>query len=609
MLKKQKINSIKFIIETSIFISSFIFSYYLRSKTGFNLSGNLKLLLFVTVLSSIIVYSTKSYKKSWSYGGVLDFFYIGVNVIIFNLFYITFIFILYSRVPIKFVIINGSISSILFLMLRFAARVNVLINMRGQTGAKKVLIVGAGSAADGLIREIMKNKNMKYHIVGLIDDDKKKSKLIVHGKKVLGDRFDIPRVIDDHGVEEVIIAMPSANSKAVEEIYNLSNQINVDVKILPNYLDILETKSFVSQVRDVEVEDLLGRDVIDINNQLVSKNIEGKVVLITGGAGSIGSELSRQIAKYNPKLLINVDINENSLYFLELELKRKYINISLVSEICNIREKNKLEHLFDKYRPDYVFHAAAHKHVPLMEHNPEEAIKNNIFGTKNVVELANKYYVQRFVLVSTDKAVNPTNIMGATKRAAELIVEEYSKTSKTKFMAVRFGNVLGSNGSVIPIFKQLIKEKKNLTITHEEITRYFMTIPEASQLVIEAGISGNGGEVFILDMGEPVKIVDLAKNLIKLSGLTLGLDIDIEIVGLRPGEKLYEELLYDVKSAIKTDNKKIFIAKLKRENIELDFHLSNLNNAIQLNKFSCLKDLTKKFITTYKEPKHHNGSS
>ncbi|MCF2613308.1 UDP-N-acetylglucosamine 4,6-dehydratase family protein, partial [Fusobacterium perfoetens] len=356
-----------------------------------------------------------------------------------------------------------------------------------------------------------------------------------------------------------------------------------------------------NQIKDVSIEDLLGRDQVEINDGSIKDLIHNKVVFVTGGAGSIGSELARQIAKYEPQKLVTIDVNENDIYFLELELKRKYQNLDLVSEICNIREKEKLEFLFNKYRPNIVFHAAAHKHVPLMEHNPEEAIKNNIFGTRNVAECANEFGVDRMVLISTDKAVNPTNLMGASKRACELVIEHMNEISKgTKFMAVRFGNVLGSNGSVIPIFRKLIKEGKNLTLTHKDITRYFMTIPEAAQLVIEAGSIGNGGEIFILDMGKPIKIYDLAKNMIRLSNAKVGIDI----VGLRPGEKLYEELLYDTNNAIKTANKKIFITKIDKGNIEIDKYFDELKECTHNPDISKIKEIMKKVVVSYKEVKY-----
>uniref|UniRef100_A0A6A7GC51 Polysaccharide biosynthesis protein n=1 Tax=Hirondellea gigas TaxID=1518452 RepID=A0A6A7GC51_9CRUS len=506
------------------------------------------------------------------------------------------------------------IFEIIFLLLgRFTFKIrrtleSIQQRKKNKCNRKKVLIIGAGEAGESLLRESIKNPNFKLEIVGIVDDDPRKKNMVIYGKKVLGCRFDLPRLIDEYRIEEIIIAIPSMRSKEVKEIYKLIDTEKVAIKILPSYDEILEGSSFINQIRDVKVEDLLGRSIIGVNSRNIAGRIEGKVIFITGGAGSIGPELSRQIAKYNPKRLINIDLNENEIYFLELELKRKYKGLDIVSEIGNIREYGKMEYLFNKYNPDIVFHAAAHKHVPLMEHNPEEAIKNNIFGTKNIIDLSDIYGVERFILVSTDKAVNPTNIMGATKRTAELLVEEKNKSSKTKFMATRFGNVLGSSGSVIPLFKKLIEERKNITVTHPEITRYFMTIPEAASLVIEAGTMSNGGEVFILDMGEPIKIMDLAKNLIKLSGLILGEDIDIEITGLRPGEKLYEELLYDVDNAEKTDNKKIFIGKFHDEDeVNNLVYLEELKDILKVHEYGKLKEVLKKVVVTFKEPEEVNG--
>ena len=529
----------------------------------------------------------------------------GLDIVLINVCYFFYTIFVPATFPRHLLLGNLIIGLFLIFLPRFFLRILFLMGTKKNQEGKATLIVGAGTATDLLLREYSRNDKMNFRLIGLVDDNPKKKNAIMHNYRVLGDRYDIPDLIEKNGIELVVIAIPSASGKDIKEIYSLANLDGVEVKILPNFSELLETKSMSSQLRDVGVEDLLGRDVIEVNTKTINSYLEDKVVFITGGAGSIGSELSRQISKYNPEILVNIDVNESALYFLELELKREHPNVRIISEICNIREREKLEYLFDKYRPEIVYHAAAHKHVPLMEHNPEEAIKNNVFGSKNVLELADKYEVERFVLISTDKAVNPTNVMGATKRITELLLEKVNKKSKTKFMAVRFGNVLGSNGSVIPIFKDLIKAGKNLTVTHPDITRYFMTIPEASQLVLEAGGLGNGGEVFVLDMGEPVKIMDLAKNLIDLSGLTLGADIEIEITGLRPGEKLYEELLYDVKNAEKTENKKIFIAKLKDENIDTDCYLEKLQELVNKREFWKIKTVLKEFVTSYKEPEHH----
>lgn len=467
---------------------------------------------------------------------------------------------------------------------------------------KRTLIYGAGEAGVTLVRESKLNKSFGYNIIGFMDDDKKKQGIYINGVKVYGNLKNIKAYIRKLKIETLIIAIPSLDTKSIKSILKeVENIKKVEIKILPLIEKSLSEEPLSTHIRDVKIEDLLGREQVVINDGSIKGLIEGKTIFVTGGAGSIGSELARQIAKYNPKKLVTLDVNENDIYFLELELKRKYPDLDLVSEICNIREKEKLEFLFEKYRPNVVFHTAAHKHVPLMEHNPEEAIKNNIFGTKKVAECADKYGVERMVLISTDKAVNPTNLMGASKRACELVIEHMNKVSKnTKFMAVRFGNVLGSNGSVIPIFKKLIEEGKNLTLTHKDITRYFMTIPEAAQLVIEAGAIGKGGEIFILDMGEPVKIYDLAKSMIRLSNANVGIDI----IGLRPGEKLYEELLYDVNSAIKTENKKIFITKIEDGAVDITKYFDRLEECTHRPNIEEIKKVMKELVVSYKEVKY-----
>lgn len=468
---------------------------------------------------------------------------------------------------------------------------------------KNLLIIGAGSSGEILSKEIIKRNGNRYSIIGFLDNDPLKKGEIISGYKVFGSHDNVEEYIEKYDIEEVIIAITSIDHKELEKLFKRIKKCNVDVRILPSFEELLLDEPFTKQLREVKVEDLLGREISKELSIEAASYIKNKVIFITGAAGSIGSELCRQIVRYNPQKMILLDVNENDLYLLELFLERHY-SVNIESEICNIRELNKLEFLFDLYKPNLVFHAAAHKHVPLMEKNIEEAVKNNVFGTNNLLKLSDKYCVERFVLISTDKAVNPTNIMGATKRLAELLLERRNKGSKTKFMAVRFGNVLGSNGSVIPIFRSLIKEGKNLTVTHEEITRYFMTIPEAANLVLEAGSIGDGGEVFVLDMGNPVKIIDLAKKMIELSGLELGKDIEIEVTGLRPGEKLYEELLYDINCCEKTSSKKIFIAKLKKEEPDLLKGLIDLellcNNFDRTNLRKKLKEL----VPTYKEVKY-----
>lgn len=544
--------------------------------------------------------------KSWSFTNSVDVLNIIGNNLLAFLGSATF-FALTKHSFARTVIVMTFIFSVLFqLFFRFIFRLNKSYRGIFHSKIKKspVLIYGAGEGGVALIRESIINSNFPYKIVGLLDDDKRKHSTYINGIKVLGDFNHLPLLLEENNIESIIIAIPTVKRDKIKEIvHEVKRHGDINIKILPGINELLLEGELSNQIRDVNIEDLLGREQIQINGDNIRELIENKTIFVTGGAGSIGSELSRQIAKYKPKKLINIDVNENAIYFLELELKSNFHDLEIVSEICNIREKDKVELLFSKYRPNIVFHAAAHKHVPLMEHNPEEAIKNNIFGTKNVVDSADKYDVERFVLISTDKAVNPTNVMGATKRGCELVVEHKNKVSKTKYMAVRFGNVLGSNGSVIPIFKNLIGQGKNLTLTHPDITRYFMTIPEAAQLVIEAGTIGEGGEVFILDMGEPVKIMELAKTMIKLSNA----DVGIDIVGLRPGEKLYEELLYDVNAAEKTSNKKIFITKIDEGEVNLEEHLMALGEAVKIPIKEELKELMKRFIISYHEPSHHKN--
>lgn len=466
---------------------------------------------------------------------------------------------------------------------------------------KNLLIIGAGGAGKHLLNEILKKNNkLNYNIIGFLDADKQKHGTIIEGYKVLDHHEVVLSYINKYKIDEVIVATTAINHKELNKLYKQVKKANVDFRVLPSFEELLLNEPFTKQLRDIKVDDLLGREPICINSKNIKQYIQDKVVLVTGAAGSIGSELCRQIVKYEPSKLVLLDINENDLYFLDLFLHRHYeINTGL--EICNIREEDKLDFLFNKYQPDIVFHAAAYKHVPLMEKNIEEAIKNNVFGTENLVMKSDKYNVDKFVLISTDKAVNPTNVMGATKRLAELIIERYNKRSETKFTAVRFGNVLGSSGSVVPLFKSLLKEGRDLTVTHEEVTRYFMTIPEAAQLVLEAGYIAAGGEVFVLDMGEPIKIIDLAKKMIELSGLVLGEEVNINITGLRPGEKLYEELLYDVNSCQKTENEKIYIAKIKEESINIELSLKELRKSTRIFDIEKMKLKLKEFVPTYKE--------
>ena len=601
----NKRNLAKFLIDSISVIVGIIIAFIL--KFSFNWYEYLRKEYVITYLGIFLVgyVYKKVSEKSWSYTNILDV----LNILILNIgTAIVFLFFMYINkehiFPVTTLLIILILSVSMQLLGRYVFRLKRYYGRphKNIKDIKRTLIYGAGEAGAILAREYMTNPLFPYEIIGFIDDDKKKIGSEIYNIKVLGNKESLEIIIKNEKIEELLLALPSIHSSEIGRIVEKIQKFEeINIKTVPSISEILEGESLASQIRDVRIEDLLGRDEIVINDGSIRELIEEKTIFVTGGAGSIGSELARQIAKYNPKKLVTLDVNENDIYFLELELKRKYPNLDLISEICNIREKEKLEFLFEKYKPNIVFHAAAHKHVPLMEHNPEEAIKNNIFGTKKVAECADKYGVERMVLISTDKAVNPTNLMGASKRACELVIEHMNKISKTKFMAVRFGNVLGSNGSVIPIFRKLISEGKNLTVTHRDITRYFMTIPEAAQLVIEAGTIGKGGEIFILDMGKPVKIYDLAKSMIRLSNAKVGIDI----VGLRPGEKLYEELLYDVNSAIKTENKKIFITKIEDGSVDITKYFDKLEQCIKNPNIEEIKKVMKELVVSYKEVKYN----
>lgn len=582
-------------------------SFYLRLGNDWVEYIKSTYFVVVSLFGVVVLFFSDIYNKMWKYVNISDLEEIVKTAILINFLMVIYVYFFQVRFPRSIVILNGLLDVFFLGGIRYFFHLSHFYSPDVENkNSKRVLIIGAGDAAEMVIREMQKHPELEKEVVGLIDDDPNKVDLELHGKKVLGNRYDIPAIIKNYGIDEVLIAIPSANGKDIRDIYELSKRNGVKVQTLPGIYEILNGRIKLNQIREVRIEDLLGRDPVDLNVERISAYLKGKVVMVTGGGGSIGAELCRQIACFEPRILIIFDIYENNLYFLELELKNKYPNIKVAPIIGSIRDLDKLKYVYARYRPEVVFHAAAHKHVPLMEMNPEEAVKNNIFGTKNVAEVADEYGVDRFVLVSTDKAVNPTNIMGASKRVAEMIIEALNKESKTKYMAVRFGNVLGSEGSVIPLFQKQIANGGPVTVTHPDVTRYFMTIPEASQLVIQAGALGKGGEVFVLDMGEPVKIIDLAKDLIKLSGLKLNEDIDIEIIGLRPGEKLFEELLNDNEDNIATEHERIFITKLNSmDSVILKKYLEQLEEAIKENNTISLINNLIALIGTY-QPKRKN---
>lgn len=448
---------------------------------------------------------------------------------------------------------------------RFTYRIIAYFRQKQQglikEGKTNTMIVGAGEAGNTLLKELQNSKFVEQNVCCLVDDDPGKIGKYLRGVLVAGNRKDICRLAEEYHIDEIMIAIPSASHAEIQELLDICSQTSCKLKVLPGIYQLVNGEVSVSKLRNVEIEDLLGREPIDTQVESIMGYVSGKVVLVTGGGGSIGSELCRQIARHEPKQLIIFDIYENNAYDIQQELKRDYPELNLVVLIGSVRNTHRINGVFEKYRPQIVYHAAAHKHVPLMEDSPNEAIKNNVMGTYKTAQAADKYGVSRFVLISTDKAVNPTNIMGASKRLCEMVIQMMNNRSKTEFVAVRFGNVLGSNGSVIPLFKKQIEEGGPVTVTHPDIIRYFMTIPEAVSLVLQAGARAKGGEIFVLDMGKPVKILDLALNLIRLSGLKPYEDIDIVFTGLRPGEKLYEELLMDEEGLQSTDNELIHIGK------------------------------------------------
>ena len=448
---------------------------------------------------------------------------------------------------------------------RFTYRIIAYFRQKQQglikEGKTNTMIVGAGEAGNTLLKELQNSKFVEQNVCCLVDDDPGKIGKYLRGVLVAGNRKDICRLAEEYHIDEIMIAIPSASHAEIQELLDICSQTSCKLKVLPGIYQLVNGEVSVSKLRNVEIEDLLGREPIDTQVESIMGYVSGKVVLVTGGGGSIGSELCRQIARHEPKQLVIFDIYENNAYDIQQELKRDYPELNLVVLIGSVRNTHRINGVFEKYHPQIVYHAAAHKHVPLMEDSPNEAIKNNVMGTYKTAQAADKYGVSRFVLISTDKAVNPTNIMGASKRLCEMVIQMMNNRSKTEFVAVRFGNVLGSNGSVIPLFKKQIEEGGPVTVTHPDIIRYFMTIPEAVSLVLQAGARAKGGEIFVLDMGKPVKILDLALNLIRLSGLKPYEDIDIVFTGLRPGEKLYEELLMDEEGLQSTDNKLIHIGK------------------------------------------------
>ena len=599
-------------IDVCCVLITFLLSFRLTiSENNLILNSILLPVAVCMTFHAIVFIKTGCYSSLWRYAGAEEL----ISIVVASISYAIPCMIVHRLIGYNYPILFYIVNVILIIALTGGVRLSYRTGRRLtkisyiEDNISRVLLIGGGAAGNIVINEIKVNPQMKKRVVGILDDDLNKVGRKIHNIKILGTTDEVKRIVEENNIDEIIIAMANVSKEEKRVIIEKCQQTKCKLKTLPGIYEIIDGKVDIKKIRDVEIDDLLGREPIKTNLSEISNYIEEKVILVTGGGGSIGSELCRQIASFNPKHLIIVDNYENNAYAIQQELIRKYgkeLNLSTI--IASIREEVRMEEIFKEYRPEVVFHAAAHKHVPLMEKSPSEAIKNNIFGTYKVASLADKYKVRRFVLISTDKAVNPTNIMGATKRAAEMIIQTLNERSSTEYVAVRFGNVLGSNGSVIPLFKKQIEEGGPVTITHPDIIRYFMTIPEAVGLVIQAGAMAKGGEIFILDMGEPVKILDLANNLIRLSGFEPGVDIKIKYTGLRPGEKLYEELLMSEEGITKTDNKKIFIGKPVDFSIDrVEKHLDVLKNIVDREDVELIDSVMREFVTTYIRPEDANG--
>lgn len=556
-----------------------------------------------TFCSICIFAAYRMYSTLWSFASIMDFFNVVKAVLISSVFQFIGIHMLAWPIPRSFIVLYIGWLGIAAVFPRMMIRI-----LRGgrriplQTIGKQaipVMLIGAGEAGSIILQEFKNSKFVEKEIVCVIDDDPKKWGTFIHGVPVVGGRRKITQSVVRFGIQEIVLAIPTLKPHERKNIINICQQTGCKMSTLPGIYQLINCDVKVSVLRDVQIEDLLGREAVRTDLESIMSYVKDQKVMVTGGGGSIGSELCRQIADDQPKQLIIIDNYENAAYELQMELGRKHPELDVIVLIVSVQNRRKIREIFEQYKPDLVFHAAAHKHVPLMEYSPCEAIKNNVFGTMNVASEANRSGVKRMVLISTDKAVRPTNIMGASKRICEMVIQTYNQRSKTEYVAVRFGNVLGSNGSVVPLFKQQIREGGPVTVTHPDIIRYFMTIPEAVSLVLQAGAYAQGGEIFILDMGEPVKILDLAENMIRLSGLVPGEDIEIKFTGLRPGEKLYEELLIDDDNKKETANKRIFIGQpIKIDEAEFDEKMKELEKAT-FSEDENIRQVVKKLVPEY----------
>lgn len=571
------------------------------------ISNYVENMLPYTIMSLLIFWLFRLYHSLWQYASIAEVYRIAEACITVEVVHFLSNKIVGNMLP-RSCYFNAAIYLIIAICAsRFMYRMirTVLNKYRNIKTSNNVMIIGAGEATNVIMREIQNSSYLaNSNIACIIDDDRRKVGKYIRGVKVIGTRDKIKEAAKLYDIDEIIFAIPSASNEVKRDILNICKETDCTLKILPGVYQMVDGEINVNSIRNVDVLDLLGRDPIEVDIESIMGYVKDKVIMVTGGGGSIGSELCRQLVSHKPKQLIIFDIYENNAYDIQQELKINYPDANVVTLIGSIRNVSRLESVFAQYKPDIVYHAAAHKHVPLMEVSPDEAVKNNVVGTWNVARMADKYGVKKFVMISTDKAVNPTNVMGATKRICEMIVQTYNEISKTDFVAVRFGNVLGSNGSVIPLFKRQIEAGGPVTVTDPNIIRYFMTIPEAVSLVLQAGAYAKGGEIFILDMGEPVKIDDLAKNLIRLSGYTLGVNMEIKYTGLRPGEKLYEELLMKEEGLQETDNKLIHIGK------PIEFDKENFFDNLEKLKEEAysetgnIRESLKKVVDTYHPNEH-----
>lgn len=551
------------VIGTASFLGLFIRFDMTISKIPAEYSEPALEYIWIYVLCSLVVFLLfHMYSIMWSVAGIREVTSILMACVLSTLIQIAGMILLGYYMPRSYFVICFVALFAMETLLRLSYRIRrTLLNGISSRDGKRIMIIGAGDAGASILKEISTSRHLNDYVVCFVDDDKNKQGKFMNGIPIAGGRMDIPKVVEHYRVDEIYLAMPATPAKEIKKILEICRETNCKLKKLPGLYQLINGEVSIATLRDVQIEDLLGREPVQVKLDEIMGYVSGKVILVTGGGGSIGSELCRQIAAHDPKRLIVFDVYENNAYDLQQELKENFPELKLTVLIGSVRNTHRIESVFEEYRPQIVYHAAAHKHVPLMEDSPNEAIKNNVFGTYKTAIAADKCGAERFVLISTDKAVNPTNIMGASKRMCEMIVQMMNNQSKTDFVAVRFGNVLGSNGSVIPLFKKQIEQGGPVTVTHPDIIRYFMTIPEAVSLVLQAGAYAKGGEIFVLEMGEPVRILELAKNLIRLSGLVPGEDIAIAFTGLRPGEKLYEEILMEEEGLQETANKLIHIGK------------------------------------------------